>query len=135
MQPNKITDQLSVSGQISPEDVSLLKDAGFRTIICNRPDGEKEGQPSANEIEAAATSAGLAFYHNPMVPDQISPDIVAKQGEILASAEGPVFAYCGSGKRASVLWVLANPDGLDADKRISLAAIAGHDLSPLRPRL
>ena len=47
MQLNKVTDALSVSPQITAEDVAAIRDAGFRAIICNRPDGEGADQPRA----------------------------------------------------------------------------------------
>ena len=40
-----ITDTLSVSGQIMPDDLAVLKEKGVVTIINNRPDGEQVDQP------------------------------------------------------------------------------------------
>jgi sulfide:quinone oxidoreductase len=42
--------------------------AGFRSIICNRPDGEGNDQPTFSEIEEAARAAGLEAYYMPVVP-------------------------------------------------------------------
>jgi hypothetical protein len=42
---------LTVSPQITPEDVADLAKQGIRTIICNRPDGEADGQPSFARID------------------------------------------------------------------------------------
>ena len=68
MQINKVTDALSVSPQITAEDVAAIRDAGFRAIICNRPDGEGADQPNFEEIEAAARAAGLeARYLPPLI--------------------------------------------------------------------
>ena len=63
----RVTDQLSVSPQISVDDVQAAADQGFRLIINNRPDGEEAGQPAGREIEAAATAAGLAYVHIPVM--------------------------------------------------------------------
>lgn len=133
MQTNKLVEGYCVRGQLTPAEIAAAKDAGFTTIICNRPDGEKAGQPSAAEVAAAA--AGLAFHANPVEPGNFTPEAVRRQAEIIASAEGPVLAYCGSGQRAAVLWMLANPHGLSADERIACAGAAGFDLGALRPRL
>jgi sulfide:quinone oxidoreductase len=54
-----ITPSLSVSEQVLPQDIAALATAGFKSVICNRPDGEGADQPSFSEIEAAATAAGL----------------------------------------------------------------------------
>ena len=50
---------LSVSPQILPEDIAAIAAAGFRSVMCNRPDGEAADQPAFAEIEAAARAAGL----------------------------------------------------------------------------
>ena len=43
MDLRKITEKVSVSPQITVEDMAAIKAAGFRAIICNRPDGEGRG--------------------------------------------------------------------------------------------
>ena len=44
MQINKVTNYVSVSPQIQLEDVKTLAELGFKSIICNRPDGEDSGR-------------------------------------------------------------------------------------------
>ena len=39
-----IDDFYAVSEQITPEDVAEIKAAGFRSIVCHRPDDEEAGQ-------------------------------------------------------------------------------------------
>lgn len=131
----KLTDDLSVGGQITVEDVAAAKAAGFVAIVCNRPDREKPDQPAADEIRAAAKDAGMTFTHNPILPGELTPGAVRKQGDAIRAADGKVLAYCGSGQRATSLWMLANPHGLSADERIARAAGAGYDLAALRPKL
>lgn len=107
MEYRKITDDYAVAGQITADQVADLKAAGFRSVICNRPDDEQPGQPSAAEIRAAVEAAGLTFLHIPVVSGQITGDDVEKTAEALASLEGPVFAYCRSGTRSTNLFVMA----------------------------
>ena len=57
MTAKPITPTLSVSEQVLSQDVAALATAGFKSIICNRPDGEGADQPSFAEIEAAALKA------------------------------------------------------------------------------
>ena len=45
-----LTANLSVTPQITASDMQAIKDAGFRAIICNRPDGEGADQPTFEEI-------------------------------------------------------------------------------------
>ena len=135
MQANRITEKYSASGQIEPSDVDQIKAAGFTAIICNRPDGETMGQPKMADVAAAAEAAGLAFHANPMAGGTLPGEIIEKQGEILRSADAPVLAYCASGRRSTALWMLSNPEELDADERLRRAAEAGYDLEMLRPQL
>ena len=66
MDIKRITDSLSVSGQIQPEDMAKLARRGFRAVVCNRPDGEAADQPSQKEMAAAAQAAGLEFLYLPV---------------------------------------------------------------------
>ena len=52
-----ISSGLSVSPQITPDEIAEIKAAGFRSIISNRPDGEGADQPAFDEIESAAREA------------------------------------------------------------------------------
>ncbi|MFD1797789.1 hypothetical protein FQV27_18715, partial [Paracoccus aurantiacus] len=52
MELKKISPKATVSPQIAAMDMAAIKAAGYRAIICNRPDGEGADQPSFEEIEA-----------------------------------------------------------------------------------
>ena len=50
MEIKMITPKFGVHGQIVTEDLATIKDAGFQTIVCNRPDGEGEDQTDFKTI-------------------------------------------------------------------------------------
>ncbi len=104
MQIKKITDDYSVCDQISASDVALIKAMGFKSIMCNRPDGEEFGQPSAEIIKQAAKSHNIDFYHVPMGRTGISMTTMAEFRKVINEAKKPVFAYCRSGNRCTILW-------------------------------
>jgi uncharacterized protein (TIGR01244 family) len=104
MEYRQISEDYSVSGQIQPDEIAAIKAAGFNSIICNRPDDEQPGQPSANTVKAAAVAAGLAFRYIPVISGQMTAENVEDQAEALAELEGPVFAYCRSGARCTNLF-------------------------------
>ncbi|MDX1516588.1 MAG: TIGR01244 family sulfur transferase [Woeseiaceae bacterium] len=108
MQIKQLSDRYAVSEQITAEDVRTLADAGFGTIICNRPDGEDPGQPTAAEIAAACEAAGVAFHHLPFQKTPVDEAIVAAFRDVLLVADAPVFGYCRSGQRSAYLWTLTN---------------------------
>jgi len=106
MEYREISEDYSVAGQIQPEDVAAIKQAGFKSVICNRPDDEQPGQPSADTLKAAVEAAGLAFRYIPVISGQITVENVEDQAEALDELEGPVFAYCRSGARCTNLYGL-----------------------------
>ncbi|CAH2400111.1 TIGR01244 family sulfur transferase [Mesorhizobium escarrei] len=106
MEYRQITEDYSVSGQIQPEEVAAIKAAGFKSVICNRPDDEQPGQPSADRVKAAVEAAGLTFRYIPVISGQITAQNVDDQAEALDELEGPIFAYCRSGARCTNLFGL-----------------------------
>jgi len=105
MNPTQLSDLVYVYGQINASDIESLKAQGFMTVICNRPDGEEPGQPSASLIQSAVEGAGMRFFYVPFNPSNPSETMVADFSAALdAAPEGKVLAYCRSGNRSSRLW-------------------------------
>ncbi|WP_417583746.1 TIGR01244 family sulfur transferase [Pelagibacterium sp.] len=135
MDIRKINDRVSVSGQILPKDVETIKQAGFVSIINNRPDGEAPDQPTSAEIASAAQAAGLGYYDIPMGREGVTPDMVAATRTALEQSEGPVFAFCRSGTRSTTLWALSQAGNDTSGSIIDSAAKAGYDMSHLAAHL
>ena len=104
MNLTQLSETVYVSGQIHPTHLSELKAQGFGTVICNRPDGEDPGQPTAEEIRQSATEVGIKFFHVPFNPMNPNPEMVSDFGHAIQQAEGLILAYCRSGNRSSRLW-------------------------------
>jgi sulfide:quinone oxidoreductase len=104
MQIYNLTERCSVAGQIQPGDIESLRQTGFVTIVCNRPDGEDFGQPTAAEIANECEKHGVAFHHLPISNSGITGDMVQQFQTLVAESNGQVLAYCRSGQRSSVLW-------------------------------
>lgn len=98
---------LSVSEQIYPSQLAQLKDAGFRAIICNRPDGEGADQPSFAEIKRAAEAFGIEAHYLPADSGKVTDEQGVAFGELLRALPKPVLAYCRSGMRSSTMWTLS----------------------------
>lgn len=104
MQIYKVTDNYSVCGQISASDVALIKASGFKCIMCNRPDDEEVGQPSAEIIRKAAEEHDIKFFYVPMGRSGISAELMRDFRDVTNGDNGPVFAYCRTGNRCEILW-------------------------------
>lgn len=127
---------IAVAPQIAPEAIAELATAGFTHIVNNRPDGEDFGQPSGDEIAAAAAAAGLGYTAIPITHAGFSHPQIDAMAAVLAEAKGPVLAYCRSGTRSCNLWALAAVKaGAHPDAAMAKAAAAGYDLTGLRPLL
>ncbi|MDP3895452.1 MAG: TIGR01244 family sulfur transferase [Mesorhizobium sp.] len=107
MDYRQVSDDFAVAGQITAEDIQAIKAAGFKSVICNRPDEEQPGQPPHGGIQAAAEAAGLAFAYIPVVSGQITQRNVVDMADALDELDGPVFAYCRSGARSTNLYMMA----------------------------
>ncbi|WOC15479.1 TIGR01244 family sulfur transferase [Pseudochrobactrum sp. MP213Fo] len=104
MEIRPIDENFAVTGQLTPEDVSLAAAAGYKTLICNRPDHESDGQPEYAAIAKAAENAGLKIYFIPVVGGQMTQTNVDEMAQALADAPAPVLAYCRSGTRCTNLY-------------------------------
>lgn len=135
MDIRKLDENVSVSPQLRPEEITELATLGFRSVICNRPDGEEPGQPGFAEIEAAARQHGLEARFVPVISGALRPEDVAAFDEALRELPGPVLAYCRSGTRSAMLWALAQAGRRPADELLAAARRAGYDLEPIRPAL
>ena len=135
MDARPISDTLAVSPQLQPDDIPAAKAAGYRAIICNRPDGEGADQPGQAAMAEAARAAGLAFRYLPVTPGAAAGDTVEAFGRALAELPGPVLAYCRTGTRSATLWALAEAGRRPARDILSAAQAAGYDLGGLAARI
>ena len=130
----EVTDTFTVSPQLQPGDMSELANAGFRTVICNRPDGEEPGQPAVVSLREAAEGVGMAFHHIPVSGGAFPSEALIAFRQVREEADGKVIAFCRTGTRSITLDALANIENLSANERIERAKRAGYDLSGLRDR-
>ncbi|MEO1136356.1 MAG: TIGR01244 family sulfur transferase [Pseudomonadota bacterium] len=131
-----LQDGFSVAPQITKDDVLRAAKEGFALIVNNRPDGEMIGQPTSNEIEAAAQAAGIAYAYIPVDGRGISPGHISALKTALEEIDGKALAYCRSGARSTILRAyLSATEGRAANEIIAEAAAAGYDISGQRPAL
>lgn len=135
MDIRQITPDYAVSPQIAPEDLPALQEAGFTTVICNRPDVENPVELQAEVLKVATEAAGLRFVELPVVHSELTMETVQAQADAIAASDGPVFAYCASGTRSSIVWALSQAGKMPTQEIIAAAANAGYDLSHLAPQL
>ncbi|WP_339691218.1 TIGR01244 family sulfur transferase [Celeribacter baekdonensis] len=135
MDIKKITDGLSVSGQIQIDDMAKLARRGFRAVVCNRPDGEAPDQPTHEEMQRAAEAAGLAFRYLPVTPGIVTEETAEAFRSALTELPGPVFGYCRTGTRTTTLWSLAMAQEKSVVDILAATKAAGYDMSGVARRI
>jgi uncharacterized protein (TIGR01244 family) len=123
---------LSVTGRLDTPDIEALADAGIRTIINNRPDGEDRGQLPAADARRLAEARGIAYHHIPITAATLSRADVDAFAAVLRDAPAPVVAHCRTGTRSALLWALVRlREGADPFSLVAEAARHGIDIASL----
>lgn len=103
-----LTADFAVAPQLTPAAMAAAAAAGFRSVVCNRPDYE-EGpqQPTAAQMQAAAEAAGLTWAYLPVAGAFQTEEQAREMARLLQTLPKPVLAYCRSGARSGRLYQLA----------------------------
>lgn len=127
----KVTDDFSVAPQLQVTDILGAKLAGFKTIICNRPDYESgPEQPTIAEMQKETESLGLSFLVLPF-SGMPTAEIAGQQGALIEAASKPVLAYCRSGTRSITAWAMSQAGQGQTEVILRAGEDAGYDLSGL----
>ena len=135
MEIKTISNGFSVSPQIVADDVKEIAERGFRSIVCNRPDGEGADQPTFEEISNAAKEAGLEIRYQPIVSGKVSDDDARDFGRLYDELPKPIFAYCRTGTRSTTLWSLSQAGKLDTSEILRATKAAGYDMGGVVRRI
>ncbi|HEX5357829.1 MAG TPA: TIGR01244 family sulfur transferase [Aquabacterium sp.] len=103
-----IAEDVYAAPQLTPEAMAAAAEAGFKSVMNNRPDMEGGAeQPASAAIEAAAKAAGLAYAYLPVQGGYQSPEEIARCAELLKTLPRPLLMFCRSGARSSKLYMQA----------------------------
>jgi len=97
--------EISVSPQLDPASMAWAAQAGFRSVINNRPDFEGGAeQPTSAAMESAAREAGLEYAYLPVNPAVQTPEEIERFAQLLQNLPKPILAFCRSGARSGKLF-------------------------------
>ncbi|MEQ8263264.1 TIGR01244 family sulfur transferase [Pseudohaliea sp.] len=126
----RVSDEYAVSAQITAADIEAIVASGAKTLLCSRPDGEANDQPTFAEIEAVAREAGLAVAHVPVISGKVNETNVDDFLAVVEKLDKPIHAYCRTGTRSMTLWTLYQRRlGVPDDDLLARAKACGYDLS------
>lgn len=121
---------LLITSQPDPQVLAQLAEAGYKSIISTRGEGEIDWDEAA-----AVRQLGMTFYQVPMQQpvSEISDPQVDQLTAALRDAAKPVVLHCGSGNRASALWAvwLVEEKGVAVEEALRLAGLTG--MTSMRP--
>ncbi|WP_019935976.1 TIGR01244 family sulfur transferase [Oceanimonas smirnovii] len=129
MNIKQVTSGFAVADQVTAGDLATLKQLGYKALICNRPDGETDGQPAAEALAAEARSQGFAWEWIPISSGNFTDEAITDFDTALKRHPGPVLAFCRTGTRSITLWALSQAARQPAEVLLQQAAAAGYDLS------
>jgi sulfide:quinone oxidoreductase len=130
MTPRRLSESLSVAEQVTVDDIAAAHAAGFRSIICNRPDEEGQGQPSFAEIQSAAAALSMPAVYQPVISGKVGDEDASAFARDMAALPKPVLAYCRTGTRCTTLWALAEAQaGTPVAVILETASAAGYDIA------
>jgi sulfide:quinone oxidoreductase len=135
MDIRKIDQTLAVTGQVRAEDVGAIAKAGYRAIVCNRPDGEAADQPMFKELERVAQEHGLQAHYLPAETGKVSDEQSRQFGRLLAELPKPVLAFCRTGMRSVTMWAMSEAGTRPLPELLERAAAAGYNLKGVVRRI
>ncbi|MBL4671771.1 MAG: bifunctional protein tyrosine phosphatase family protein/NAD(P)/FAD-dependent oxidoreductase [Arenicella sp.] len=95
----KVSSQVSISPQVTIDDLATLAELGVEVVVCNRPASEQ----AYDDIKKQAEAQGLEFIAIPFKPEELTQGKVDEFRQLLESAKR-LHAYCRTGNRSKKLW-------------------------------
>ena len=122
----KINDEMTVAGQLTPEQLQQAAQEGFKSILNLRSPDE---QGFINDEQQQAETAGLEYSNIPVKPDAISDELTTEVLKQIDELPKPALIHCASGMRAGAMAFmnLATRQGLTPEQVFERAAEAGFD--------
>lgn len=96
-------DGISAAGQPDKAAFEVFANAGYKTVIDMRTEGEDRGLDEA----AVVAELGMTYINMPVAGlDAISFDNARELDRLLSEVDGPVLLHCGSANRVGALLAL-----------------------------
>ena len=132
----KMSEDYSVADQLVESDLAGLKVAGFKSIMCNRPDDEEDDQTDYQIIEEAARALGFKTSFTPIESGRVQEDEMRAFSIAVDQLPKPILAYCRSGMRCTVAWAMDQASrGATIASLVNIAQSAGYDLTALQSHI
>ena len=128
MQGSKLSEDVTVAGQVTGEDVRQVAREGFRSVL-NLRAPEEEGVLSDEQEQSE--SAGLTYVNIPVRKQEINDAAATRILAAIDDLPKPALVHCGTGMRAGAMAFMhrATRQGLSAEEAMTRAHRLGFDCS------
>lgn len=99
-----LSDQVSVSGQLSVQDVDAIAAQNIDVLVCNRPDNEELNQPEYQSIAQEFEKLGIETVFLPFNPLNPMTEYHVQEFAALMQSDKRIHAYCRTGARCTSLF-------------------------------
>ena len=100
----KITDEITITGQLTADDIAEAAQRGVRAIVNVRSPGEAG---EFGDEKYLVEAAGINYAEVPVTPQTLDDLAVQRfQGAVTGYDSTPAIVHCGSGGRAGVMTLL-----------------------------
>lgn len=123
----KISDQVTISGQPSSEQLKELAGQGFKSVVNFRTEGEDAQPLSPADEGREVEELGMKYLHVPVSMETLSDETVDRFREQFDKLPKPVFAHCKGGTRAGAMVMMhtASEQGMSGDQTLQQAEKMG----------
>jgi len=120
----RLNDEIVLAGQPQPNEMRILREQGFRSVLNIRTDAERGAEEGRN-----ADAAGLAYAFLPLPAYELQPEHIRAFGETIRRLPKPIFFHCRSASRTGLLWLLHRllNDGWSREAAEAELRAAGYD--------
>jgi sulfide:quinone oxidoreductase len=121
--------QISVSDQISTQDLAEIAALGVKILVCNRPDGEAEQQENFAGLKEQAKDFDIEMVHIPFRNGEVSTLHTSRLIELINSGK-KIHVYCRTGNRSTMLWASCSQQtGMPIEAILAATKSVGFDSS------
>ncbi|MBD2691179.1 beta-lactamase hydrolase domain-containing protein [Anabaena catenula] len=123
----KVSDDLSVAGQISSGQLQELASAGYKSVLNLRSPDEKD---FLHDEQQQAEAAGLEYANVPLNPKEPNQQLIAEAILEIDNLPKPILIHCAAGGRAGGIALIANAieEGLSYEEITQKATEIGINL-------
>jgi len=136
--PKRLSEEASVTGQITTAQVDAFRKAGFKTIVNMRIDNEAPGQPDYAQMQKAVADAKLAYGYVPLRKGAFASVQIESLVSTLDRLPKPALLYGEPPQHVARAWALAEasrPGGLDAAAILAAVKAVGPSTEDIDPQV